>query len=423
MPCCWRKILLALPLLAALPLAAIPNAPTAKQQPAAAPGQGAELALLRQQARAFLALPTEQRARMIQLDADLHRIANPGRQQHLLDVLRRYAVWLDFLPEHERRQVIAAPTRQERLRRIRVLRDEQWLLRQPKAVRDGLTAVKDVVASHLTLAPSVASAGLSLSGPLLAPGPWGRPFLMTRLRLQERRWRREWHIAVRHWEDLGKRPLPVRLTDFPAQIQNAGLERYVKEYLMPMLSAQERELLSQAEGALKFPYVLVYLADRHPLALPGRYGPNSFKELPSDVQKRIEKAAKAKGSKASPDLVLKKRLRTAEGNWPKFASEIVRVAGQALKGKGIRLSNFELWPARFAYLSPEVQKFVKDRLSPRLNEDEKTLLAKSEGKWPDYPQTIQDLATRYSLYVPWQTLPGPRRYWDFYRVWSGRRAD
>ena len=421
MPRYWRKLLLALHLLIALPLAAVPEPPAGKQPqiPTTAKEEN-ELTLLRQEARAFLALPAARRERMLKLDADIHRIANPARRQRLLDVLRRYADWLDRLPEHERRQVIEAPSRQERLRRIRALRDEQWLRREPKAIRNGLAALNHAVAADLTLAPPFASAALTLTNPLRAARPGGRSFLVAQLRLEERRWRREWHIAVRHWEDLGKRPLPVRLGDFPPYLHQAGIERYVKEYLMPMLSPEEHGLLSRAEGALKFPYVLVYLADRHPLALPGKYGPKTFKELPSDVQMRLRKVAMMKGFKAGPTPVLKKALRAAEGKWPKFASEISRLAN---RGKGIRLSTFEFWPAHFHHLSPDVQRFVRDRLTPKLTTDEKTLLAQREGRWPDYPQTIQELATRHSLQVPWQTLPGPRRYWDFYRVWSRRKAE
>jgi hypothetical protein len=84
---------------------------------------------------------------------------------------------------------------------------------------------------------------------------------------------------------------------------------------------------------------------------------------------------------------------------------------------------YELWPYRPWQLSPEVKKFVEERLPKRLSADEKALLAQSEGKWPDYPQTIQGLAKRHSLQVPWQTLPGQRKAWDFYRIWSKKSAE
>jgi hypothetical protein len=416
---CWRKLILALPLLAALPLAAVPEQP-AGNPPAPADGRRdpTDAALLRQEARAFLALPAERRERMIKLDEDIQQAGSPARQQHLRDVLRRYADWLDRLPEHERRLITEAPTKKIRLRRIRELREEQWLRRQPKAVRNGLAALRAVAAVGLTL-PRFAGAELRLAGPLLAPAPDGQPFLIARLRQQERRRRHEWQIALRHWDDLGKRPLPTRLSDFTDEVR-----KYVAEYLMPMLSPEERALLKAAEGQLRFPYVLVHLADQHPPALPGEYGPKTFKELPTDVQERIKKFVMVKGPKAGGEPTLKKKILAADGRWPKFAIEVTRMAALAFKGKGIKLSaRYEFWPAHLSELSPEVQKFVKEKLPAKLNGDEKTLLARSQGKWPDYPQTIQELATRHGLQVPWQTLPGLRKNWDFYRIGSRRSSE
>jgi hypothetical protein len=420
MPRCWRKLIPALPLLAALPLAMAPQPPAGNRPP---PAEGLkeahELALLRQQARDFLALPAERRQRMIKLDEDLHKAGGPARQQRLRDVLRRYADWLDRLPEHKRRQVTEAPTGLARLRHIRELREEQWLRRQPKAVRDGLAALRAVAAAGLTVPHAPARAALGLVGPLLAPEPGGRPFLTARLRQAERRRRQEWRIALRHWDDLAKRPLPTRLKDFTDEVG-----RYVTEYLTPMLSPEERALLDGAEGQLRFPYVLVHLADRHPPALAGEYGPKSFKGLPTDVQDRITKIVMVPKALKAGELVLKKKILAAEGKWPKFAVEVTKMAGLAAKGKGIKLSQrYELWPYHPWHLSAEVRKFVEGRLSKSLNADEKALLAQSEGKWPDYPQTIQQLARRHGLQVPWQTLPGLRKAWDFYRIWSKKSAE
>ena len=411
----WRKLILAVPLLAALPLAAVP------EPPAAAPPEQREAAWLRQEARAFLALPREQRERMIRLDEALHKVRGPARQQHLRDVLRRYADWLDRLPEAERRQILEAPNRQGRLRQIRALREAQWLGRQPRAVRTALAALARARAVELTTSQPTPGAGLSGAAVLLAPGPGGRPFLVARLRQEERRRRHQWHIAVRHWDDLGKRPLPTHLKDFKKAVQ-----LYVREYLLPTLAPQERDLLQRAEGELWFPYVLVYLADRHPPALPGEYGPKTFKELPAEVQDRIRKAVMVKGGKGPGEPVLKKLVRAAEGKWPEFAVAVTRFTAQwpkgpkGPKGKGIRLSPFEFWPVYFGHLSPDVQRFLDEKLRPALSAEEDLRLTRSEGKWPDYPRTIQELATHHSLRVPWQTLPDARKQWDKYRNWSRR---
>src|SRR5262249_47382069 len=173
MPRGWRKLILALPLLVALPLAADPQPPAGSPPAPAARKDVNEQARLRQEARTFLALPPDQRERMTQRDADLHPPGEPARQR-LLAVLRRYAAWLDRLPEPERRLIAQAPTRLVRLRRVRELREEQWLRRQPRAVRDLLTALQTAAAAELTLPTAPARAGLSLAGLLVAPGPAGR---------------------------------------------------------------------------------------------------------------------------------------------------------------------------------------------------------------------------------------------------------
>src|SRR4051812_3344620 len=61
-----------------------------------------------------------------------------------------------------------------------------------------------------------------------------------------------------------------------------------------------------------------------------------------------------------------------------------------------------------------MQEFV-DRLFKMLDIDEKYGLTSAEGHWPEYPTTIQELANKYNLPVPWLTLPGPRERWDNYR--------
>ena len=47
-----------------------------------------------------------------------------------------------------------------------------------------------------------------------------------------------------------------------------------------------------------------------------------------------------------------------------------------------------------------------------LTESEKTNLAREEGKWPEYPRTLLELARKHRLGVPGMTLPGPRGWWE-----------
>lgn len=422
----WRTLLPALALLAALPLAALPVPPAEdfaaqRARLAAWRNHPAEYARRKADAVAFLALPAARQERMRRLDHDLSGLHSSARK-HLFDVMERYAAWLERLPEGQRRQVIEAPDKHTRLKKIKEIREGQWERRQPLAVRQQL---KQLRALRPALG-AVAAAGLAsprsdfgpavgaLAAPFLAPA--SDPLAIAQLREEERQRRSEWRIALRHWDAPGKdHPLPARLADVPE------VEAYVKQYLLPLLAPDEKERLQRAEGRWPlFPRTLVELADRHPPALPGPRGPTSFKELPQDVQARLLRSAHPKGLKG--DSIVPKMLRVLQGRWPQYAESVVDF--MAKRGRPLALSErYEFWPSRPTHLSADVKKFLKDRLQIRLTEREKELLHKSEDRWPEYPLRIQELADRYYLTVPWQTLPGKRQLWDAYRLSSPTRAD
>jgi hypothetical protein len=403
MPRSWRILMLSLPLLAVLPLAAAPEPPEPQRY-----------ARLKREARAFLALPPERRERMRKLDEQLQRVADPARRKHLLDVLERYADWLDRLPADERRQVTEAPTRRARLARIRELRAEQWLRRQPQAVRDrleGLRGTRDaleaVYAGRLAVRGPAAQAGLAVVAALLEPGQDPRSLAIAGLRKEERRRHRDWQVALRRWDELGPLPLrPVRVSELAPAVKT-----YVEEYLLPVLSPEERESLAHAEGHFQFLNVLVELADAHPPALPGPRGPTSFKELPQELRKRLWKTVPFKGMGKGLKSPLQKQFKPSQGKWPDYAIAVTRYAAD----KDVRMPH-ELWAYSRLDLSPGMQKFLEGRLKPKLEPEEKKLLKASEGKWPEFPRAIEELARRHKLTVPWQTLPGARGQWDLFRT-------
>jgi hypothetical protein len=67
-----------------------------------------------------------------------------------------------------------------------------------------------------------------------------------------------------------------------------------------------------------------------------------------------------------------------------------------------------------------MQEFVDKKLIAAMDNDDKLRLIRAEGKWPEYPTAIQEIAKKHNLDVPWHTLPGPRERWDRYRL---TRAD
>lgn len=367
----FRRAVLLLAFLAPAALVwAQPGADDAAQRLERWRAQPARLEQLRRSWRQFQLLPVERRDAIVRLDEELHRLP-PSERERLTNALERYADWLARLPEADRARIAAAATKDERLALIRTLRDQQWMAKQPRAVREQWAKLQGAA----------------------------RDAFVRARRAEARQRKREWTIAARFWKELeSRRPLPSRPADFPGEVRT-----YIQDYLKPMLNKDEKEQLAKAEGTWPgYPLTLVELADRHPQALPGPHGPRTIAELPLPLQNRL----------AKPKLGAFKALRSREGHWPQFAHELTRIAAK----RGWAPFPHELWPWNFKGLTAPMQTFVDRTLRPVLNASEQTDLLHSEGKWPDFPLTIDRLARAHDLRPPWHTLPGAREKWDAYRL-------
>jgi len=400
-----------------------------------------EFARLYHDGKAFLALPAAKQEAMRKLHADLHGLS-PHERHRLEEVLTRYADWLDGLAETDRQTVIDAPEKRARLQAIKKLREQEWVARQPKALRqylDKLPASK----------PPPAVVAASTVGVLLGTPRQMRPlsFAVTmatqstnlrvetiaRLKRAESRKARAWMIAARHWNELTdpkRPPMPAHAADFTPEV-----ETFVKEYLRPMLEKEELARLDKAEGQWPlFPMTLVELADKHPMALPQKRGPTAFKDLPQDVQKRLagkmfpgkeakkkdldqffQKLESAKALEARLAAVIPRREQTPA---IKFACVVATYAHE--KKAGVKLPH-ELWAARAKDMSVAMRVFL-DEKGPfwlQLTPEEHGQLFGVDGKWPEYPLKVQELATKYGFRPPWQALPdigNKSEVWDKYRL-------
>jgi len=90
---------------------------------------------------AFQSLPADQQERMRQLDKQLSA-ENAATNKKLMRVLERYVNWLDKLPPADRKFIEDAPNSKDRLRRIREIREKQWVQTLPKAVREEIMHAK-----------------------------------------------------------------------------------------------------------------------------------------------------------------------------------------------------------------------------------------------------------------------------------------
>ena len=376
------------------PLAAVPE-PTAEELQAnrrrfeQLRKQPEQVEKLRADAKAFFSLPKERRRQIAQIHLELHKESS-STQARLHDVLDRYVEWLEDLDDATRQKLAEAPDKKARLAMIKELREQAWIKDQPQAIRERVAKLQGDV----------------------------RQAFIAKEKAEERQRRIEWLMASRFWNELegevkGRRLLPTRMTELPAAVQG-----YVKNYLVNMfLTAEELKQLTKLEGHWpQFPMKLVELADKHPPALLGPHGPKSFAELPQRLyaNKEFLREMAPKFLKKDKDLqpgLIAKFLRIPEGKWPEFGIELARVAKQ----RG-HIFEHEFLAYNYDCLTPVMQEFVTKKLEPVLDARETHRLTKALTKgWPEFPQTIQELANDHNLHVPWFTLPRVEN-WESYRL-------
>jgi hypothetical protein len=349
-----------------------------------------QIARLRENVEAFQTLPQKRKDAIVQLDHDLHDLP-ANKQDRYWKALERYADWLDQLHKDDPPAwgaITGAPDAATRLAFIRDQRDREWMQGQAKAHRLDWEKLQGEA----------------------------RAKFVANLRLDERQKHAQWQLAQKFWEELErKKELPCRLSDFTvAKDGSPGkVKTYVEEYLLPFLSAEEKDRLAHAEGRWPdYPRTLVEIASKHPSALPPPRLPKSLAELPVPIQNRV---IDKKGTGKKKALLT--QLHKFEGR-EEFASKVVEVATK--KGVG-QPFEFEYWASNHRALLAPMKKFVEEQLKPVLDTAEKKTLLDSENGWPFYPQTIQELAQKHKLNPPWHILPEADKWkWDAYRLPKAR---
>jgi hypothetical protein len=385
-----RRILIGITLLVVVaPLAAVPEPPAEEVQSnrrrfAQLRKHPEVVAKLREDSDAFFALTPERRKAVVQIHKELHQESS-ATQARLLNVLDRYVDWLHGLDDATRKQIADAPDKNARLALIKDLREKEWIKDQPKAIQDKLAQLEGDA----------------------------RKAFIAKEKNEERQRRIEWQIAGRFWKELESgRPLPAKFTELPNSVQS-----YVQNYLQKMfLSADEKDELAKLHGQWpQYPMKLVELADKHPAALPGALGPKAMSDVPAkivnDLLKKLPNPKKV--TKEAPEkqaAALARILKIAENEWPKFGIELAKAA----KTHGLAFDH-EFLAYNFDCLTKPMQDFVKTKLEPVLDGKESLRLANAIGKWPEYPQAIQDLADNHHLRVPWFVLPREVN-WENYRL-------
>jgi hypothetical protein len=154
---------------------------------------------------AFLALSPERQEQMRKLDQELHK--RDTAHERLLRVMERYVRWLEHLPEDQRRYIEQAPNSQERLRRIKEIREREWIQTLPKAVRAEIQQAK----------------GKERQG------------LIQKYRQQERQRRQEWQAGEKARPKNQPPPAAAKLPEVP--------DKTLWEFAKTELTAQDRKRL------------------------------------------------------------------------------------------------------------------------------------------------------------------------------------
>ena len=314
----------------------------------------------------YWALPEAKRQQLRQLDREFHELDDKTRKR-LWKTAERYSAWLDRLSPDERRHIETAADWRERLSRIEEIREKRWIERAPRKVRDEL----------LKLPPNE------------------RTIRVGQLRVQDRQRRKQWQRPL----GVGPRPAKplTRLSEFPSDVQE-----FVKKQLLPRLTAEELGQYHRAEGGPNFRLVVKHLAERHPVLPPLHRPIARYEDLP-------QKAKGLAGAKNQWERRIEtwKKLQQVEGVWPEWAEMFVnQLTPQQRKAMP------PLGASHPRDFSPAVQTFIEATLKAKVKLGEFHKLKDAEGKWPEYPRHLLELAHKHNLPVPGMSLPGPAELWE-----------
>lgn len=343
----------------------------------------------------FKSYPRERQQQLRDFDEQF-RALPAAEQVRLGRVLEGYAVWLDRLPDSERREVLTAPTAAARLVAVERVSERAW--------RDGLPA-----SDKTQLKNAAADDQQQLR-------------LIETWKMADRTRRDEWQLARRQWDVLRNKDQK------PWPFSDAGLTKQVEDYVRTVLKV---DLTAKYPTAKDFPgscrvtwdefqdlrirhevatregqwnWVLYgalvhHLAARHPM-LPEPERPildwGQFRQQHPDLFRTLQ----PKGG------VLLLDRKANFGKWPEFALEVAA----RLRSANLAVPE-SLGPCRPGKFSPPIETFLAQVLFPKLTDAEKASLKRLEGQWPEYPRQLLKLAEAHDLPVPGVTLPGKPSEW------------
>jgi ribosomal protein S13 len=267
----------------------------------------------------------------------------------LLEVFQKFGEWYEALDLKEKDRLAKASYPDERIAEIKKILTSQWISRLPKVDSDAL---------------------LKLDEPMRA--------------IQIVKMKKEEQIRVAQSFDKKKK----------VGLLSEETQKFITQ-IKQQLSSEQLEKLGKLEGkkGAFVKMILDFAEDNPPLPL-NKMGVKylSSKDLPPEVSARL-KSLKQTGVYKSFELI------KIEKKWPAFArgvTEIIRRSDPAF--------NYEFGACKFEDL-PEDVRVVVNELLQMLQDDEMVKLQAVEGKWPDYPLMLRDLARVHLVIIPGISIP------------------
>jgi len=267
----------------------------------------------------------------------------------LLEVFQKFGAWYEALDLKEKDRLAKASYPDERIAEIKKILTSQWISRLPKVDSDAL---------------------LKLDEPM-------RAIQIVKMKKEEQ---------IRFAQSFDKKK--------KVGLYSEETQKFITQ-IKQQLSSEQLEKLGKLEGkkGAFVKMILDFTEDNPPLPL-NKMGVKylSSKDLPPEVSARL-KSLKQTGVYKSFELI------KIEKKWPAFArgvTEIIRRSDPAF--------NYEFGACKFEDL-PEDVRVVVNELLQMLQDDEMVKLQAVEGKWPDYPLMLRDLARVHLVIIPGISIP------------------
>ena len=267
----------------------------------------------------------------------------------LVEVFQKFAEWYETLTQSEKDRLGKAVHPDGRIAEIKKILTSQWMGRLPKADLEALLKLDENM----------------------------RAAQIVKMKKEEQ----------------------VRLAQSFDKKKKVGLyseesQKFIAQ-IKQQLSSEQLEKVGKLEGKKgAFIKMILDFAEDNPLLPLNKMGTKylTMKDLPPEVSAQLKILKQTSVYKQIEITKIEKR-------WPAFArgvTEIIRKSDPAF--------NYEFGACRLEDL-PEETRVVVNELVQMLQEDEMVKLQSVEGKWPDYPLMIRDLARIHLVTVPGISIP------------------